>query len=226
MSQQTKTALSVLGLVIVAGAFWMLLIAPKREKADELSEQVAAARTSTDAARQQATDGLVAKSNFPHNYQQLVLLGKAVPADSGTASMLVQLNDIGTHHRTPFLGIELKSPEGGEEGEVENEVAALPPLGSGPGPASLRSMPYGLEFEGGFFDAADFIEGVNSLVQTKKGRVHADGRLVTFDSFEMLATKTTFRPKELTIKFFINAYATPAGQGLTAGATPAGPAPE
>jgi Tfp pilus assembly protein PilO len=226
MSQPTKTALSVFGLVIVAGLFWLLLIAPKREKADELSEQVAAAKVSTETARQRAQDGLAAKRNFPRNYQQLVLLGKAVPADSGTASMLVQLNDIGNHNRTPFLGIELKNSEDEEGEETESEVASLPPIGSGAGPAGLRSMPYDLEFEGGFFDAADFIQGVNSLVQTKDGRVYADGRLITFDRFEMVATKTTFRPKELGLKFFITAYATPAGQGLTAGATSAGPAPE
>jgi len=226
MSQPTKTALSVFALVIAAGAFWLLLIAPKREKADELSEQVAAARTSTAAAKQQAAQGLAAKRNFPRNYQQMVLLGKAVPADSGTASMLVQLNDIGRHNHTPFLGIELKTGEGEEGEEAESEVTSLSPLGSGVGPAGLRSMPYDLNFEGGFFDAADFIEGVNGLVQTKQGRVYADGRLVTFDRFEMAASKTTYRPKELSLKFFVTAYVTPPGQGLTAGATPAGPAPE
>lgn len=225
MNQQTKTALVVVALIVVAGAFWLLLIGPKREKADELSEQVAAARVSTDAARQRAADGLKAKGNFPHNYQQLVLLGKAVPADSGTASMLVQLDDIGKHNRTPFLGIELKAEEGTEtEAEGATTIASLPPLGSGTGPAGLRSMPYELSFEGGFFDTADFIQQVNGLVQTKDGRVHADGRLITFDRFEMAASKSTFRPKELQVKFFVNAYATPADQGLTAGATPAGPA--
>jgi hypothetical protein len=87
-------------------------------------------------------------------------------------------------------------------------------------------MPYELSFEGGFFDTADFIEGVNSLVQTKHGRVYANGRLITFDRFEMASTKSALHPKELSVQFFATAYATPAGQGLTAGATPAGPAPE
>jgi Tfp pilus assembly protein PilO len=227
MSRQTKTALSMLGLVLVAGAFWLLLIAPKRDKANELSGQVSEASSSLATAKKRATVGLAAKKNFPHNYQQLVLLGNAVPADSGTASLLVQFNDIGIHHRTPFLGIELKAGEAeGEEGEAEADVTSLPPLGSSAGPAGLQSLPYDLSFEGGFFDTADFIEGVNSLVQTKNGRIYANGRLVTFDRFEMAATKSPLNPKELSVKFFATAYATPAGQGLTAGATPAGPAPE
>ena len=227
MNQATKNALAVLGLVIVAGAFWVLLIGPKRDKASELSEQVTTARSDLATAKSRATAGLAAKHNFPHNYQQLVLLGKAVPADSGTASLLVQIEHISRHNHTPFNGIELKTGEAEEgEGEAETDVASLPPLGSSVGPAGLRSMPYNLDFEGGFFDTADFVEGINKLVQTKAGRVHADGRLVTFDRFEMAATKTTLNPKELEIKFFATAYATPVGQGLTAGATPAGPAPE
>lgn len=223
MKQSTKTAIAAVVLVVLAGAFWILLLGPKRSKSDELGEQVSSARTQTAAAVASAKAGLAAKRNFPHNYQQLVLLGKAVPATSGTASLLVQLNDISRHTNNAFEGIELTGDEA-EEGEVEQAVADLPPLGSGLGPAGLRSMPYELEFEGGFFDTADFIEGVNRLVQTKKGRVHADGRLMTFDRFEMAASKSTLHPRELEIKFFATAYATPRGQGLTAGATPSGPA--
>ncbi len=226
MTQGTKTALAVAGVVVAAVAFWLLLLAPKREKADELGAQVTAARTELAAAHQKAAQGLVAKRKFPHNYQQVVLLGKAVPADSGTASLLVQLNHISTHTNTPFLGIELKGESEEGEAEAEDQVASLPPLGSKGGPAGLRSMPYELSFEGGYFDAADFIEKVNALVQTKRGRVHVDGRLLTFDRIEMAASKSTYRPRELELKFFATAYATPAGQGLTAGATPVGPAPE
>ncbi len=228
MSQQTKNAVAVLGLVLAAGAFWLVLIAPKREKAEELSKQVAALRAEVVGARNDVAAGLAAKRNFPHDYQQLVLLGKAVPADSGTASLLVQLDDIGSHNRTEFVSIELKegNAAGGESAEAAEEVAALPPLGSTVGPAGLRAMPYELSFVGGFFDAADFIAGMNSLVQTRNGRVRVDGRLLTFDRFEMTVPSTSLDYKELDLKFYVTAYATPVDQGLTAGASAAGPAPE
>jgi Tfp pilus assembly protein PilO len=224
MSQSTKTALAVLVTVLLAGAFWVLLISPKKDKADELSSQVSALRTEVATAKHETTAGLVAKHNFPHNYQQLILLGKAVPPDSGTASLVVQIDHISTQTKTPFLGIELKESEAEEsEAEAAETVASLPPLGSGVGPAGLRAMPYELTFVGGFFDAADFIQQVNSLVQTKNGRLYANGRLLTFDHFEIVATRGPLAYKDLDVKFFVNAYATPAGQGLTAGASPAGP---
>lgn len=232
MSQSTKNALSVFALVILAGAFWLLLISPKKDKADELQKQVSALQSEVAGVRQDVAAGVAAKKSFSHSYQQLILLGKAVPADSGTASLLVQLNAISTGTDTPFEAIELKeggaeavAPTEGEGAEGEN-VDALPPLGSSAGPAGLRAMPYELSFVGGFFDAADFISRVDSLVQTKDGRLYADGRLLTFDSFEMsLPSATTSGPsyKHLDLKFSATAYATPFGQGLTAGASSTGP---
>lgn len=232
MTQSTKTALSVAVLVIVAGAFWLLLISPKRDKADELSKQVASARTELASAQQQVKSSLVAKKRFPRSYQQMILLGKAVPVDSGTASMMVQLNELGNHSRTPFLGIELKegvTAEAPLEGVEAESVDSLPPLGSGLGPAGLGAMPYELTFEGGFFAAADFIASVDSLVQTNHGRLYVNGRLMTFDNFEMTLPSSavgSFGYRELSLKFHVTAYTTPVGQGLTAGASSAGPAIE
>jgi Tfp pilus assembly protein PilO len=226
-NQQTKVALAIALLVVAAGAFWLLVIGPKREKADELSAEVTAAKAEVASARIKVAAGLKAKRNFPHNYQQLLLLGKAVPADSGTASLMVQIDHLSEHSRTPFLGIELKEGAGAEEGTAEGEApTALAALGSGVGPAGLRAMPYELTFKGGYFDAADFIQEMNSLVTTEKGRVHVNGRLMTFDRFELAAGESSLNPKHLTVKFFASAYTTPPGQGLTAGATATGPAPE
>jgi Tfp pilus assembly protein PilO len=224
--QQTTIAIAVAVLVVIAGAFWLLVIGPKRDKANELSAEVTAARAETASARSKVAAGLSAKRNFPHNYQQLVLLGKAVPADSGTASLLVQIDHLSEHAKTPFLGIELQEGTT-EEGSTEGAVpAALSALGSSVGPAGLRAMPYELSFEGGYFDTASFIHAVNSLVTTENGRVHVNGRLLTFDRFEMAAGESSLNPKHLTVKFFTSAYTTPPGQGLTAGATPEGPVAE
>jgi Tfp pilus assembly protein PilO len=218
MSQPTKNALSVAALVVLAIAFWMLLISPKNDKADELGSQVTALQAEVASAQSAIASGKEAKANYRRNYQQLLILGKAVPADSGTASLLVQLSDLSRHSRTPFEGIELKSEGGAEEGEIQ-DVSELPPLGAKAGPAGLQSMPYELSFEGGFFDAANFIGSVDRLVQTKSGRVVVDGRLMTFDSFEMTPEEGSLSYKHLTLNFTTTAYAAPVGQGLVSGAS-------
>ena len=223
-SQSTKTALAVVAVIGLAAAFWMLLLAPEREKANELSEQTTQLSAEVATERQRADVGREAKENFPTNYTELVLLGKAVPADAATPSLLVQLNGVSARANTSFQSIALAG--GGESSasaEATESAAALAPLGATVGPAGLLAMPYELEFNGGFFDIADFIHGLDSLVTTKDGKVEAKGRLVTIDGFNMAPEGEKPGSSLLHANFSVSTYVTPPGQGLTAGATPSGP---
>jgi len=227
VNQSTKTALAVVAVIALAGAFWLLLLGPKREKADELAEQTSSLRSEVASERQRAESAVVAKRDFPRYYSELVLLGKAVPAEAATPSLLVQLNGVSAKANTSFQSIS-----GGGAGAEEEVVPALPgeevvippPIGSSAGPGGLLGMPYSLQFDGGFFDVADFIQGLDSLVRTKDGIVDADGRLVMIDGFDLAPVEEhSGRPGELTATFGVTTYVAPPGQGLTAGATPAGP---
>jgi hypothetical protein len=80
-----------------------------------------------------------------------------------------------------------------------------------------------MTFWGNYFQIADFMAGIDGLVKTGKGAVQADGRLATIDGFS-LAPGTNLPPGVLVASLAITTYVTPADQGLTAGATPAGPA--
>jgi Tfp pilus assembly protein PilO len=229
-SQSTKTALAIVVVIGLAAAFWMLLLAPKREKADELGEQTAqlSAEVATEQAR--AASALEAKHNFPRNYQQLVLLGKAVPAEAATPSLLVQLSGVSARSETSFQSIA-SGGAGGEapsgSTEATESAAAMLPLGASIGAAGLGAMPYSLDFDGGFFDIADFIEGIDSLVETQDGAVDAKGRLITIDGFNLAPAGEEGSSADLLhASFSVTTYVTPPGQGLTAGATPEGPGAE
>jgi type II secretory pathway pseudopilin PulG len=227
MSQQVKTAIAVLAIIAGAAAFWLLLLSPKRDKASELSAQVNTAKQTLATERQRATKGLVAKKKFRHDYQQLVLLGKAVPADAETASLLVQLNAAGRPTSTPFLAI---ASEGGEGAEEEGTPAATidlePPLGSSVGPAGFRAMPAKVGYEGGYFALVDLLKHVDGMVTTKSGRVVSDGRLVTVNSFVLQPKGNFVGFNQVGGVIHLTTYTTPPDQGLTAGATPLGPGAE
>jgi len=216
-----KTALGIALVIVLAGAFWILLLNPKQEKADELGEQTTHLKAEVAAEQQQVDAGLTAKSNFPAYYRQLVVLGKAVPAEAATPSLLVQLNGISSDAHTAFESISLGGV-GGEEA-TEGAEGALP-IGAGAGPSGLSSMSYALKFDGGFFQIADFIHGLNGLVETHDGAVDANGRLITIDGFTLGPTEEEGHESgELSGTFQVSTYVTPPGQGLTAGATLAGP---
>ena len=86
--------------------------------------------------------------------------------------------------------------------------------------------PYELSFDGGFFDIADFIAGIDGLVKLRpeSGQVAADGRLLTIDGFSLQSGGPGPSPV-LGARFLMTSYVTPLTEGLTAGASPTGPAP-
>jgi Tfp pilus assembly protein PilO len=223
-NESAKTALAVVFVIAIAAAFWLILLAPKRDQANELKDQAATLSSELESAQAQANEALAAKKDFAADYAQLVQLGKAVPADAATPSLLVELETLGTLTRTSFDSISLGGGEGGGEAGSEGaETDSLPPLGTTTGPAGLLAMPYSLEFEGGFFEIAEFIHGLDSLVKTKDGRVDARGRLITIDSFELTPADKGEGSSNLVAHLNVSTYVTPPGQGLTAGATAAGP---
>ena len=226
-SESTKTVLAVVFVIAVAAVFWLALLSPKRDKAGELKEQATTLSTELTAAEARANEGLTAKKDFASDYAKLIQLGKAVPADASTSSLLVELDTLGTATHTSFHSISLGGGEGSSEEPVEGETDSLPPLGSQAGPSGLLAMPYALEFEGGFFDVANFIHRLDALVKTKNDAVLARGRLVTIDGFELVPAQqegSKGPSDQLTAHFSVSTYVTPPGQGLTAGATAAGPA--
>lgn len=246
-----KLILAMLAIAVLAGAFWVLLLSPKRQEASDLGEQVQREKSSLAGHEAEVATAEAARRSFATDYGQLVVLGKAVPADSETASLLVQLQHISERAHVRFENISLESEGGGEaaappvaseaaaSGETggaasPTEVAASTlPLGATIGPAGLAVMPYTLTFSGDFFHVADFIHGLDALVKTTNSRVAVDGRLITIDEFSLTpggegelaeAGSAGSTDPQLTASFSVTTYLTPPEQGVTAGATPSEPA--
>lgn len=229
----SATIVAMLVLAGLAIAFWLLLLSPKREEAAKLGKQIETVEASLASHRAEIVSAEEARKQFPVDYQRLVVLGKAVPANDETASLLVQLNGIARRAQVQFRDFELSS-EGGSDGEgapaaagagapasATEAEAALLPLGATIGPAGLAVMPYSLTFEGNFFQIADFIKSLDATVETQNEKVTVDGRLITIDGFSLAAGEGGF--PELTASFSVTTYLTPPGEGITAGASPASP---
>jgi Tfp pilus assembly protein PilO len=232
----------MLVVVVLAGAFWIMLLSPKRQEAGDLGRHVDQLKSSLAQHQVEVANALAARRQFPSNYGQLVVLGKAVPADSETASLLVQIQHISEGSGVRFEEINLDSgggeaaaagvsetpPASGSASASElvspTEVAASTlPLGASVGPAGLYAMPYTLTFTGDFFHVADFIHGLDKLVKTTNSRVSVDGRLITINNFSLAPSQGGGFPM-LQASFSVTTYLTPPEQGLTGGATAAGPA--
>jgi Tfp pilus assembly protein PilO len=236
MTPTNRLIAAMLVIAALGATFWMLALSPKRDEVSALDKEVAAVESTLAQHRGEVAQGLEARQEFSSDYQQLVVLGKAVPGDDDTASLLVELNRISQRAKVKFDNITL-TPDGegaeetatAESGSAEvpvspTEVAASTlPLGAKIGTAGLGVMPYELNFRGDFFKLANFIKGLDSLVKTKNASVSVDGRLITVDGFELEPDPNLGFP-HLEASFKVTTYLTPPSQGITAGASPGGPA--
>jgi Tfp pilus assembly protein PilO len=274
----SRMIFAAVGIAAVLFLFYFMVLGPKRDKASSLGDEVTELESSIDQQKQVTQFAEEARQDFPRYYGRLVVLGKAVPEQADSASMLVQVNGLALGAGVDFRGIELS--QGGEGADASaggatagstaappttgtessggtpppseaappatedtgatpastttgttpvpatEAAAASQPIGAVLGPGGLPTLPYDVTMSGDFFGVADFMAGVDRLVTTKEsnGQVSANGRLLTVDGFA-LSDPTPGSVPTLQIDFSLTSYVTPAEQGLTAGASPGGPAP-
>jgi Tfp pilus assembly protein PilO len=252
MKTSDRTILIGVGVLALIGAFIVLVLMPKRNEASKLGDQVSQTRSTAEQAEQQVAFASAAQRSFPANYGRLVSLGKAVPADDDTSSLLVELSGIAKRTGVDFRGIELgqstqsapapappAAATGGGSSDAKTQnasttasttpaaateaSAASLPIGASVGSAGLPVMPYKLSFVGNFSKISKFIDGVQKLVDPKTGQVKVSGRLITIDGFSLSRDEKAGFPM-LKASFLVTTYVTPQSQGLTAGATASGPA--
>jgi Tfp pilus assembly protein PilO len=244
MTGNDRTILLVVPVIAAVVAFWFVALQPKQNEAKELDSQVSQLQSDVSTQQQVAQAGQQARSQFPRDYHRLVVMGKAVPVDDETASLIVQINKIAEHTGVSFRAIDLgggsstsaaapsAAPAPSDSSSTTAPTTAAPPtessaaslpLGATVGSAGLPTLPYSLTFRGTYFEIADFMAGIDGLVKAGKGRIQADGRLVTVDAFT-LAPASSGPAGDLDATLSVTTYVTPSDQGLTAGAAPSGPA--
>jgi hypothetical protein len=100
--------------------------------------------------------------------------------------------------------------------------AAAPGGAAAGGAPGLESVPLDLEFQASFFKLADFFHSLKRFVQVANNRISVRGRLLTVDSLSFKSDPELFPKLHAEVKATV--YLTPEGEGVTAGATPQGPA--
>jgi hypothetical protein len=90
------------------------------------------------------------------------------------------------------------------------------------GTPGLDSVPLNFEFRGNFFNLADFFHRMKRFVRVVNDQIQVSGRLMTIDSVSFDDTQTGFPQIKADVSATV--YLSPAAQGVSAGATPQGPA--
>ena len=262
-----KILFALIPLALIA-AYWFLLLAPKRDEASSIKDQLTQAQGERDTAVSKAAGLTGAKRNFAKDYATVIYLGKSIPATVDMPSLLVQLDrasrgtgitfsDIKTGQRdSSTTASSTSTPAGGGTGPASSSTPAQSGAGkaaqsaggavnqtnaasvasrgdtgttgtgttspaSGTGAPGLDSIPLDFQFDGSFFDLADFFHRMKRFVRTVNGKVVVRGRLMTINSWSF-DTKDSGFPH---VKALVHAtvYLAPKAEGVAAGANPQGP---
>jgi Tfp pilus assembly protein PilO len=110
MSRNDRMILLVVPVVFAVVAFWFLGVKPKQDKVSKLDDQVTQLNTQISADQASAQQGKQSRQHFPRDYHRLVVMGKAVPVDDETASLVVQVNRIAKRSGVSFRAIDYTAP--------------------------------------------------------------------------------------------------------------------
>jgi len=218
----------LIGIVSLAllGAVWFLLVAPEREKASKLGASVSAATAQLETAEGELTTARGAQARYAAAYNSIVNLGKAVPPAQEVPSLIYQLDQASNQKQVEFNSIVTGS-SAGSGSPVASGGAGASAASTAPSSA-FSQMPFTFVFNGSFFNLEHLFQQLNRFTQrTASGSLQVSGRLLTVQSVK-LGPLTTSAAGEaakgaLSGSITATAYVLPASQGLTAGASPAGP---
>lgn len=221
MTRQNQILAGVLAAVVAAAGFYFGVLKPKNEEAAQLRTDVAAAQKTLDDARATLANYQKAKTGYKQAYESVIRLGKAVPADDDVRSLMVQIDSAAKRTKVDFRGITVGGASGGSPATAAQAAASLPP-GAQVGAAGFPAMPFNFTFGGEFFRLGDFFSQLERFVTVNNKRVDVTGRLMTVDSITLEPDVNGFP----NIKASVGAtsFLVSPEQGLTAGATPQGPA--
>jgi hypothetical protein len=188
LSRTNKILLAVFAAAAVAGAFWFLILSPKREDAAKLQTDIAAKRSELTQAQQQMAGYERARAAYKSNYAKFARLGKAVPGDDDVRSLLVQLDSASAKSNIDFNTVTVgggaapdtgTTPAGGET--TLAKAPGLVPIGS----TGVSALPFTLNFNGSFFGLSDFFNRLEHFVSVRNDKVSANGRLLRIETLKL-----------------------------------------
>jgi hypothetical protein len=225
VTRRNSILLVAVAVAAAVGAYWMLVLAPKREEAVKIDKQIATKQAQLAAAEAEVAGYERARSAFRANYSMVARLGKAVPADDDVRSLMVQVNSAAERSGVDFRTINIGSS--GAASTAPGTAAAVgakapPPGASTVGTAGFSTMPFTFGFKGRFFELGEFFDRLDRFVAVRDGGLDVTGRLMLLNSITLTPDSEKGFPT-LTADVSASSYLLPATEGLTAGATPGGP---
>jgi type IV pilus assembly protein PilO len=179
----------VVGAVLVFGlAGWFLLVRPQGGKLNDLKREAADVQLKIDAYNQQVA---AARSAPKIEVADIYRLAKAMPDRTDMPDLVLELSQLARDTGIRFDSI------------TPQPISSLGPY---------QVLPISVTFNGNFYNLADFLYRLRSLVSVHAGRLDATGRLFSVDTLSFNESPLKFPQIQaaLVIDAFVYGAGTPA----------------
>lgn len=197
LSQNVQLGLIVGGILVLGLAAWFFVVHPQSGKVSSLKRQSQDVQAKIDAYHQQVA---AARSAPKIEVADVYRLAKAMPTNTDMPDVLLELSQLA---RDTGISFDSISPQ---------PLAAV---------GSYSVLPISVTFNGNFYNLADFLYRLRSLVTVHAGRLDATGRLFSVDTlaFNESAKKFPQIQATLVIDAFVYSSAPAAAPAATPPAT-------
>lgn len=195
--QNALIAAIVAGVLVLGLAAWFLVVHPQGGKLSNLKRQAVDVQEKIDVYRQQV---VAARSAPKIEVADVYRLAKAMPTKTDMPDLVLELSQLARDTGIRFDSI---SPQ------------PIAPIGS------YSVLPITVTFQGNFYNLADFLYRLRSLVTVHAGRLDATGRLFAVDTLAFNESELKFPQIQATLVIDAFVYAS-APAPVPAAAPPAG----
>ena len=112
MTTRDRLVVTVIAVLALLGAAWLLVVSPERKQAAKLQAQVSASSSQLAGAESEAANARNAQARYTAAYASVVALGKAVPPGEEVPSLIYQLAQASNEKNVDFASIQTGSGSG------------------------------------------------------------------------------------------------------------------
>lgn len=194
LSQNAQIGVIVAGALVFGLAVWFLLVHPQSGKVSSIKRQSQDVQEKIDAYHQQVA---AARSAPKIEVADVYRLAKAMPTKTDMPDVVLELSQLA---RDTGISFDSISPQ---------PVAAV---------GSYSVLPISVTFNGNFYNLADFLYRLRSLVTVHAGRLDATGRLFSVDTLAFNESAKKFPQIQATL--VIDAFVYSSAPAPAPAATP------
>lgn len=194
LSQNALIGIIVAGVLVFGLAAWFLVVHPQSGKVANLKREAQDVQAKIDSYHQQVT---AARSAPKIEAADVYRLAKAMPTQTDMPDVVLELSELA---RDTGISFDSISPQ---------PVAAV---------GSYSVLPISVTFNGNFYNLADFLYRLRSLVTVHAGTLDATGRLFSVDTLAFDESEKKFPQIQATL--VIDAFVYSSAPAPAPAATP------